>query len=581
MNITEPVEKKRRLMHRYVNKKRESSKISKVRGEEYVTHKGEVVPSKDFILVSECCKNRCYEHFPLQDQCNLFDSFYNGQNKALQDAYLSACMTLSANINIGNNQKKPRLKTWSYSMKQNGTQVMVCQKFLLTIFQISVKRLRVIQSKSLSGADFQERRGTHDNRPHKLHGDVVDVMKAHLQLIPSDFSHYCAHKTNLKYFENPELTVKSLFDMFKIYYQETTNRPLKLSYEHYRKLFKSHFKYGFTRPKTDICDFCCECSQKLLIDANDPCKVNLEIHKRKYKKHHSLRADFISKAKDDNASYLVVEFDYGQNYPIPKLSVNSQFYKRCLWLYVFNVHVFNDDSSYFYCHMETQASKNSNSVVSFVYDTLKKNLQKFPNTKTIVLMSDATGGQNRNATVTKFCTWFAKTHEIEVVHLYPVRGHSFSQCDRNFGLVRSKIKKREVIGSASPWLEAIVTCRENPSRFEMTMDRALVKDWETALSNFFLPAPKSTLRKFTIMKFVMMKYTKSGSVLCSENYFPMYTPFTYLATFNLETLKNVNLTTVPFPTVSACKIDDVRSLCTHLPQRDCDWIEQILDEPNQ
>lgn len=46
MDITEPVEKKRRLMHRYVNKKRESSKMRKVRGEEYVTHKGEVVPSK-------------------------------------------------------------------------------------------------------------------------------------------------------------------------------------------------------------------------------------------------------------------------------------------------------------------------------------------------------------------------------------------------------------------------------------------------------------------------------------------------------------------------------------------------------
>lgn len=37
MNIAEPVMKNRRLMHKYVNKKRESAKISKVRGEEYVT----------------------------------------------------------------------------------------------------------------------------------------------------------------------------------------------------------------------------------------------------------------------------------------------------------------------------------------------------------------------------------------------------------------------------------------------------------------------------------------------------------------------------------------------------------------
>lgn len=160
-----------------------------------------------------------------------------------------------------------------------------------------------------------------------------------------------------------------------------------------------------------------------------------------------------------------------------------------------------------------------------------------------------------------------------MIHLYPIRGHSFSQCDRNFGLVRSKIKRREVIGSTSLWLEAIVTCRENPSRFELTMDRALVKDWKTALSNFFLPVPKSSLRKFKIMKFLMMKYTKSGSVLCSESYIPLYTPFIFLATFNLETLMNVNLMTVSFPTISACKINYVRNLCVRLPQQDCDWIK--------
>lgn len=111
-------------MHKYVNKKRESAKISKVRGEEYVTHKGDVITAKEFTLVRKCCKDRCYEKFTLQDQCTLFESFYNGQNKALQDAYLAGCMTLSTKINIRNDQKKPHHKTWTYSIKFNGTQVM-------------------------------------------------------------------------------------------------------------------------------------------------------------------------------------------------------------------------------------------------------------------------------------------------------------------------------------------------------------------------------------------------------------------------------------------------------------------------
>lgn len=121
--------------------------------------------------------------------------------------------------------------------------------------------------------------------------------------------------------------------------------------------------------------------------------------------------------------------------------------------------------------MEAQANKNSNSVVSFLHDRLGKCLKKFPNIKTVVLMSDSAGGQNRNATVLKYCSWFSKTNNLLMLQLFPVRGHSFSQCDRNFGIVRNFIKKKEVIGSAKPWLEAIALSRTNPSNFEVLTDR--------------------------------------------------------------------------------------------------------------
>ncbi|KAG8302641.1 hypothetical protein J6590_028559 [Homalodisca vitripennis] len=87
-----------------------------------------------------------------------------------------------------------------------------------------------------------------------------------------------------------------------------------------------------------------------------------------------LRKHFIEKAKT-YPSYLVCEFDYAQNYPVPRLNVNSQFYKRFLWLYAFNIHIFNNDESYFYCFMETQGDKNSNSVASFLYECLKNILK--------------------------------------------------------------------------------------------------------------------------------------------------------------------------------------------------------------
>lgn len=68
-----------------------------------------------------------------------------------------------------------------------------------------------------------------------------------------------------------------------------------------------------------------------------------------------------------------------------------------------------------------------------------------PDTTKIILLSDAAGGQNKNATILKFCTWFAKTYNVQVCQLFPPRGHSFGQCDRNFGIMKSGIKNKAII----------------------------------------------------------------------------------------------------------------------------------------
>lgn len=70
----------------------------------------------------------------------------------------------------------------------------------------------------------------------------------------------------------------------------------------------------------------------------------------------------------------MIEFDYSQNLPLPKLNVTSQFYRRLLWIYLFNVHIHNDDSSFMYSFIEGEASKGAESVISFVYDCLMKKM---------------------------------------------------------------------------------------------------------------------------------------------------------------------------------------------------------------
>lgn len=61
-----------------------------------------------------------------------------------------------------------------------------------------------------------------------------------------------------------------------------------------------------------------------------------------------LKKEILSSESMKNNETLILEFDYAQNLPLPKLSVTKQFYLRLLWMYLFNVHVHNDGSSFVY-----------------------------------------------------------------------------------------------------------------------------------------------------------------------------------------------------------------------------------------
>lgn len=557
-----------------INVTRETRKIKRQSGKMYVTSAGRDVAAKSFQVITKCCQEKCFTRLSLDDEKHLFKHFYL-QSKPQQDSLLAQCMK-KLNVDrkrLKNNPKVLRACTWEYFVSQNGDRIKSCRTMIQKLFQVSVKRIRVVQKKVIEGDSFIEKRGTHANRPHKLDSNIHDLLKSHLETIPSKKSHYSQHKSELKYFENPELNIKKLYELFIEYYKGKAGTNLKMKYKTYFQYFKSLRSYSFRNPKTDVCDFCTECKQKLSINPNDPCATSYHLHSVKIKRHLAMRRDLIERSKTDN-SFLVIEFDYGQNLPVPKLNVTVQFYKRLLWCYLFNVHVHNDGSSYMYTFMEGQGKKGADSVISFVYDCLCKKMKG--EVTEIVFLSDACGGQNKNISMVKFGMWLAKKFNVNIRHIFPVRGHSFNQCDRNFGLVKSSLKKKEYIGTAKPYLEAIVHCRQNPSPFNVVMDRTLIKNWTESLEELFLKKPKTKGLVFNIQQYVQMKYKKDGSLACSKTYTENYTPFTIWKGRNLNT--NIALQTVSVVGIKPAKEKDVRDLFSFLSQEDEQWIRWILEE---
>ena len=209
-----------------------------------------------------------------------------------------------------------------------------------------------------------------------------NIVKEHWSSISHKKSHYNGKKTERKFFVNSNLTVKQLHTSFLEFYKQKTGEDCKLKYKTYHKFFRSNSEYSIRQRKTDVCEYCTECTVKVSADPHDSCAKMYRIHKLDYEEHSKLRDEYILEiAKTEVNKTLVLEFDYAQNLALPKLNVNSQYYKKQLNLYTLNVHCFNDESSQFYCFLECEGSKNANSVCSFLYDFVSKQLQEKPDTK--------------------------------------------------------------------------------------------------------------------------------------------------------------------------------------------------------
>ena len=85
-----------------------------------------------------------------------------------------------------------------------------------------------------------------------------------------------------------------------------------------------------------------------------------------------------------------------------------------------------------------------------------------------------------------FLSLLSEFLDLEIQHLYPVRGHSYCQCDRNFGLYGKMKKITGVIESDSEYNEIIRNARKNPKPFNVVeSEKYVVKNFEDKIKNSY------------------------------------------------------------------------------------------------
>lgn len=561
---------KRKL--RYKNLwERNKKKARRNEGLCYTSSSGKVVHSKKFHPIDKCCSKQCYKTINVVEQENLFKSFWLVGDKEKQDNVIAGNLISTAPKTVTVNAiYKTRPLSWKYQiqLQSSGVSIPVCQSFFIGILQISRKRVRVIQGK-LSKGDMviKDNRGKHTNRPNRIKQNVWDLAQKHLSSIPHAESHYCAKKTKKLYFTNPTWSVKKLFECFQGYFRTETGMTLGMKYATYHKFFRTQANYSFRRPRTDVCDLCTECTVKLKLRPNDACRSLFNLHKCRVKRYQSMKKEIVNQSKGDMTN-LVIEFDFAQNLALPKLNVTSQFYKRLIWMYVFNIHVHNNGTSTLYWYLESDGKKNANAVCSMLYHFLSSVIT--PNVKHVTMFSDSCGGQNKNLTMVQFCCWLSKVFNVEVHHIFPVRGHSYCQCDRNFSLYSSKVNKMETVETPAGYVSIFKTCRTNPKPFQVVYASKLFKKWSVMMSFIAEKIPINRNERFAIQKYVQLKYSH-GVLSASKTYMPIYLPF---KVFKTNMVHEYSLPDEDKNILKPAKVQDVRSLLRFLSEDSQKWYEE-------
>lgn len=244
--------------------------------------------------------------------------------------------------------------------------------------------------------------------------------------------------------------------MYEEMCMEQNVNPVKKSY--YRHIFHTHFNLSFKRPQTDTCDKC-DTLQNIIDNGVDQesvqnAKVQKELHLRKAKSAKTANDNDAKNFQDDQTTVLV-SFDSQKTLATPSLTCKKAYYCRQLWTYNFCIHNVCTGQAYMFMWHEGQGNRGCKEIASCIWKYIQILL---PTVKKIILYSNNCGGQNKSHLISKF--WLnvvQKTHIETVEQMFLVVGHSFMECDQDFGIIeKAKKRSQQQVYVPSMWADMIV-----------------------------------------------------------------------------------------------------------------------------
>lgn len=451
-----------------------------------------------------CKRFKCFEVTSDEERKKIINELNLLPSYDAQNAHLSGLISIyevvrhRPRLNPAEAGKKDFSYTYKVRVEREGKfiEIPVCHKGFMSIYGITNRRTITLKhALAYKGHAPVDGRGKHDSRPHKIKPETFSKVCDHIKSFKSRKAHYSLHDSSKTYLDE-DLNIKKMHDL---YIQD--NPQFKVSYEKYREIFNNHFNISFGYPRTDTCSQCdeykakirqieLEISQLQMSDKTEEQlnqnKKNLEVannlHLKKAEKFYEIKRKARKNSKR-TPEVMCIAMDFQKNLPIPNLSTNDVYYKRQLSFYIFNIHELPSKKSYFFTYDETVAKKGSNEVTSMLHHYLTHLMN--PEVRHLKIFCDSCGGQNKNYCVLKYL--YAAVHFLNLLDsvtvVYPIRGHSYLECDKNMALINMKAPCE----LPEDWRDEIRKARTKPEPFQVvncTQD-GMFYSWNEHLKRYF------------------------------------------------------------------------------------------------
>ncbi|KAK5650194.1 hypothetical protein RI129_001223 [Pyrocoelia pectoralis] len=443
----------------------------------------------------ECTRFKCFQNIAVEERAAIIKHFNSLKTHDEQNLYLGGLIThnfVKRHRSRQVNDEDVQYHSFSYSYRvrvernTSAVEVPICYKAMLALHGISAKRIQNIQLQLVTVGHVEpDKPGRHSNHRHKLKEDTKHAVYEHIKSFKGRKAHYSLRDSERIYLPE-ELNVKRMHRMFM---EDYPNK--QISYETYRTIFVTEFNISFGYPRTDTCSSCDEYKAQKSILEKGPFQKDALSRLDRDHQLHLLKANAFYKRKrtarlqsQKNIKMEAIAMDFQKNLPIPNISTNDVYYKRQLSFYSFNIHVLSSGDSLFYTYTETAGKKGSDEVASMLFDFIFNHLDNA--VEELEIFCDSCCGQNKNYTLFRLIHFVVHTTKRlkNIKMTFPVRGHSYMECDRNMGLINQKACVELPCG----WNEQITSTRVKPSPFQVISceDQGPFRSWTTFLAQLFL-----------------------------------------------------------------------------------------------